>query len=495
MSKYLTLITLIISISCGQQNQTTEVIDFPKTSEAPEWSKNATIYEVNLRQHTPEGTINAFNDHLPQLKDLGVDILWLMPIYPISEKFRKADQKTLIEEVDEADRDKYLGSYYAIKDYRAVNPDLGSEEDFRQLVEKAHAMGMKVILDIAANHTGWDHGWLSTNPEYYTRIEKDAKPWNKEWMEAHPDFYNYLIETRFTYPISDGETDWWDTADLNYDNDSLRSEMKAALRFWVKEFDVDGYRCDVAMQVPTDFWEDVRRELDTVKPVFMLAEAEQVDHLDYAFDMNYGWHLHHIMNEIAQGNTDVNNLREYIKEDMESYGNDAYRMLFITNHDENSWNGTINERMGEAQHTLAVMMSTLPGMPLLYSGQEAGLDKRLRFFEKDTIVWQESELREFYTRLFELKHKNQALWNGNYGGEFIEIETNQPDKIFAYSREKNGDKVVVVLNLSQDEVVFSFSSNLELTGFNDLFSANNGDRLANTEISMPAWDYIVLTNK
>ena len=490
-----TLLLISFLFACSKPKESAQTIDFPEPSEVPEWSKNATIYEVNIRQHTAEGTINAFAEQLPELKALGADILWLMPIFPISEKFRKADQKTLIEEIDPTERFKYLGSYYAIKDYKAVNPDLGTNEDFKIFVEKAHAMGMKIILDIAANHTGWDHSWVTEHPEYYTKIEKGITPWKPEWMKAHPEFYEFLIENQMTYPIEGGETDWWDTADLNYDNEDLRTEMIGALKYWVEEFNIDGYRCDVAMHVPSDFWERARMELDQLKPVFMLAEAEQVDHLDYAFDMNYGWELHHIMNKIAQEEMDVNNLREYLTKYNANYSEEDYRMNFITNHDENSWNGTINERMGESQHAMAVLMTTLPGMPLLYSGQETGLNKRLRFFEKDTIEWQESPLRPFYTQLFEQKHKNQALWNGSYGGPLVEIETNMPSKVFAFSREKDGDRIIAILNLSAEPVLFSLANKPDIAGLRDL---NNGDaieKIGNSEIELDAWEYFFLTTK
>jgi glycosidase len=211
--------------------------------------------------------------------------------------------------------------------------------------------------------------------------------------------------------------------------------------------------------------------------------------------MNYGWELHHIMNELAKGEMNVSDLRTYLAKDAENYSKEAYRMLFITNHDENSWNGTINERMAQAQHAMAVMMTTLPGMPLLYSGQEAGLDKRLRFFEKDTVEWQESELRGFYSSLFELKHKNQALWNGIYGGDMMELKTNQPDKILAYSREMQGEKVITVLNLSAEEVSFKFNEQPKLGGMQDLFGNNAEENLAAEEITLAAWEYILLTNK
>lgn len=489
------LVFIVIIAACTPQPKQDGSIDFPPTSEAPEWSKNATIYEVNIRQFTPEGTINAFSKHLPALKELGVDILWLMPIYPISEKFRKADAKTFVEEVPQDERSKYLGSYYAIKDYKAVNPDLGTGEDLRSLVQRSHALGMKVILDIAANHTGWDHEWITTHPEYYRRVQKGATPWNKEWMAAHPEFYNFLQEHQLTYPIEQGETDWWDTAELNYANEDLRREMISILKYWVREFNIDGYRCDVAMQVPTDFWEQARQQLDTVKDVFMLAEAEQPDQLVYAFDMNYGWELHHIMNQLAKGEDNVGHLREYLARNDSVYNKEAYRMYFITNHDENTWNGTINERMGEAQESMAVLMTTLPGMPLLYSGQETGLNKRLRFFEKDTIEWSDSPYRSFYSRLFEQKHKNQALWNGKYGADLVEMATDQPDKIFAFSRVKNGDRLVTVVNLSNEEVNFSLKQPLRVTGMHDLFGTNGTTRLKEKTITMKPWEYIVLTNK
>ena len=494
----LIIITLLAAfVSCNTPQVQQEVIGFPEGSIAPEWTRNASIYEVNIRQHTAEGTINAFSEHLDSIHDLGADILWLMPIFPVSEKFRKATQKSLVEEIeDPEERKKYLGSYYAIKDYKAVNPDLGTANDFRALVLKAHSLGMKVILDIAANHSGWDHEWITTHPEYYTRVEKGSMPWKAEWMKEHPEFYAELSEKGLTYPMDkNDETDWWDTADLNYDNDELRSEMISAFKFWVQEYDVDGYRCDVAMRVPTDFWEETRKALDEIKPVLMLAEAEEIDHLNYAFDMNYGWELHHIMNKIAQGEMNVNNLTEYLAKYDTQYGPDAYRMNFTTNHDENSWNGTLNERMGDAQYAMAGLMTTLPGMPLLYSGQETGLDKKLRFFEKDTIEWTGSELRSFYTTLLQQKKINKALWNGEAGGTLNIIETNKPSEVFAYSREKEGDKVMAVFNFSNQVTEFSFNSPPAIDGLTDLYMKEGDQQLASQSITMEPWAFIILTSK
>jgi len=497
MQKNIIIFLTIVLSGCSQLQEQNQTTDFSKESTAPEWTKNASIYEVNIRQHTPEGTINAFSEHLPEIKALGTDILWLMPIFPISEKFRKAGQNLLVEEIeDPKEREKYMGSYYAISDYKAINPDLGSENDFRSLVKKAHELDMKIILDIALNHSGWDHQWLKTHPEYYSRVQTGSSPWNPEWMKQHPEFYEELSEMGFTYPIDGWETDWWDTAELNFASENLRSEMISILKYWVEEYDIDGYRCDVATDVPTDFWEDARKSLDEVKPVFMLAEAEKIDHLNYAFDMNYGWEVHHIMNKIAHSKMNVSNLTKYLEKYKTEYDAKAYRMNFITNHDENSWNGTINERMGDAQYAFAALMVTLPGMPLIYSGQEAGLDKRLKFFEKDTIDWQDKDnFRGFYTTLLQLKKNNKALWNGIHGGSLVELQTSKPNKIFAFSREKDGDKIIAVFNLSNEITSFEFTKQTDTGGLKDLFENSGAEKLSTSSIEMGAWEYIILTSR
>ena len=487
---------IFATLRCSEPQNPEEIIGFPEVSVAPDWTKNMSIYEVNIRQYTPEGTLNAFSEHLDSIKDLGVEIIWLMPIFPVSEKFRKADSNTLTEEiVDPLERKKYLGSYYSSNDYKAINHDLGTFDDLRALVQKVHDLDMKIILDIAINHTGWDHPWLNTHPEYYTRIEKGSTPWNPEWMKQHPGFYTELSERGFTYPIDGGETDWWDTADLDYNSEDLRSEMIDILTFWVKEFNVDGYRCDMAMRVPTDFWEDARKELDNIKPVFMLAEAEEADHLDYAFDMNYTWELLHITEDIVAGTKTVQDIRNNLEKDKKLYRADAYRMRFTTNHDENSWAGTVFERYGGGTKSFAALTVMLPGLPLIYSGQEAGLDKRLKFFEKDTIEWQESELRTFYTTLLHQKKINHALWNGKAGGELIDLATNKPDEILAFSRNKDGDRILAVFNLSNEATEFEFSQPVDISGLGDLFNKESQLKLSAASISMEPWEYIILTSK
>ncbi len=414
-----------------------------------DWVKTANIYEVNLRQYTKEGTINAFKEHLPRLKKMGVDILWLMPIYPVGEKNRKGG----------------MGSAYSVKDYVSVNPDLGTMEDFKDLVAKVHENGMHIILDWVANHTAWDHPWTQEHPEWYT----------------HDSTGNFMPPKG---------TDWSDVIDLNYDNLELRIEMINSLKFWVKETGIDGFRCDVAGMVPTDFWNTARKELDGIKPVFMLAEAEQADLHYKAFDMTYGWNFHHLMNEVAQGKKTVKAFDEYFKKDSTVYPADAIRMYFTSNHDENSWNGTVFERMGDAYKAMAVLTFTIPGMPLIYSGQEAGLNKRLAFFEKDFINWQsDNNLRPFYTQLIKLKKEHSALWNGAEGGSMLRINTTVDDKVFAFIRKKGDDELIAVFNFSAEPQKINLKTKSG-KDFKNIFT----EEKFNPEMDLEAWEYRVYVN-
>jgi len=415
----------------------------------PDWSKNANIYEVNIRQYTQEGTFTAFEEHLPRLQKMGVKILWLMPVFPIGEKNRKGT----------------LGSYYAIKDYTAVNPEFGTMDEFKSMVRKAHEMGFKVILDWVANHTAWDHPWITQHPEWYTT-----------------DSTGQMISP----------ADWTDVADLNYDDPGLRDAMMDALKFWVKETDIDGYRCDVAGMVPVDFWNRVRKELDQMKPVFMLAEAENTELHEKAFDMTYAWELHHIYNSIAKGEKNANDLENYFKKQDTTYPSDTYRMDFITNHDENSWNGTVGERLKEGANTFAMLTFTLPGMPLIYSGQEEGLNKRLEFFEKDPIQWNpDSELIPFYTRLLHLKTNNEALWNGDFGGVLQRIPTNDDTSIFAFVREKDNNKIFVIANLSGEARKFQMTGDESSGNYKNVFTGEDVSYTGGHEMELKPWEYFI----
>jgi glycosidase len=375
------------------------------------WSRNANIYEVNIRQYTQEGTFKAFAAHLPRLRKMGVDILWLMPVQPIGKQNRKGT----------------LGSYYAVRDYTAVNPEFGTIDDFKRLVEQAHGLGMHVILDWVANHTAFDNPWTVEHKDWYLKNDKG---------EIYPVTYLDGAEPEY----------WTDVTGLDWKQPGLWKGMGDAMAFWVRETGVDGFRADVAAKVPSAFWEQTRAELDKIKPVFMLAEASQPD-LHGAFDMTYGWDTLAIFKDIAKGKSDARALRSFLAQPPVPYPASAYRMRFTSNHDENSWHGSDTENYGPAFKAMAVLAATLPGMPLIYGGQESGFDKRLEFFEKDPIAWKNYPYASFYAGLLKLKHDNRALWNGQYGAPAQVLETGN-DKVFAFRREKDGNVVAVAVNLS-----------------------------------------------
>lgn len=446
------VLAIFLIASCKNQPAETKTKENMKSSVIhPDWSKNANIYEVNIRQYTPEGTFKELEKHLPRLKQMGVDILWLMPVHPVGEKNRKGT----------------LGSYYSVKDYKDVNPEFGTMEDFKSLVDKAHELGMYVIIDWVANHSAWDNQMIIDHPEWYT---KDSLG-------------------NFVSPY-----DWTDVADLNYENPELRKYMTNALKFWIEESDIDGYRCDVAGMVPCDFWDSVRYELDKIKPVFMLAEAEEPIHHKNAFDMSYGWNLHHIMNEIANGNKNANDIESYFKKNNLSYPQNAYRMYFTSNHDENSWNGTVYERMGDAAETFAALCATVPGTPLIYSGQEAALNKRLEFFEKDTIDWKNYELADFYTTLLKLKKNNKALWNGKQGGNMIRVRTSNDKAVFAFVRTRDNDKVFAIFNLTDQEQIINLKCKDFIGDYTDVFTGQKTSFAKGEKVNLEPWEFIICSS-
>jgi len=416
----------------------------------PEWTKNAVLYEVNIRQFTPEGTFNAFAEHLPRLKDLGVDILWFMPISPIGVKNRKP----------------LLGSYYSVKDYKDVNPEFGNLEDFRSLVAKAHDLGFHVIIDWVPNHSAWDNQ-LATD---------------------HPDWYSKDSIGNFIPPIG---FDWTDVIQFDWSNKDLQDYMIGALKFWV-ELGVDGFRVDHPHITPYEFWERARTELNTLKPVLMIAENEdQTDFLKKGFDMNYSWVLHHMMNNVARKKESVKAVTRYFNKEKSVFPQNVYRMVFLDNHDENSWNGTINSRMGEAQVPFAVLVFTAQGFPLLYNGQEACLDKSLKFFVKDTIKWDTCRMTSFYKDLIKMKKENKALWNGDFGGPMSDIKTNKKNKIIAYYREKDGNRVVVFLNLTKKSVTFKPDINAVEGDYKDYFTGQKTGLTKNFRVTIDPWGYKV----
>ena len=413
----------------------------------PQWSHNLAIYEVNIRQYSEAGTFAEFEKHLPRLKELGVGILWLMPIQPIGELNRKGA----------------LGSYYSIKDYLAVNPELGTLADFKALVKKIHELGMYVIIDWVANHSAWDNPLTAEHPEWYTRDSTG----------------------NFVPPVAD----WSDVIDFNYDNPELRQYMIDALAYWVRETGIDGFRCDVAGMVPTDFWDAARPELDKIKAVFMLAEWEDPDLHQRAFDMTYSWEVFRAMNAIAAGKKTVAALDSLLNAEAQLYPPDAYRMRFTSNHDENSWNGTEFERLGDGAVAFAVLTATIPGMPLIYSGQEAGLNKRLQFFEKDPIEWRDHPFAGIYATLLHLKSENKALWNGVAGGPLVRVPNSQDKAVFSFVREHEHDKIFVAVNLSNLEQDVLFSGSDFAGEYNELFSKTRATIASDESMKLKPWEY------
>ena len=410
----------------------------------PDWAKSANIYEVNIRQYTKEGTFKAFEKQLPRLKKMGVNILWLMPIFPIGEAQRKGS----------------LGSYYAVKDYRAVNPEFGTLADLKALVKDAHDMGFKVILDWVANHSAPDNV-----------LTKD-----------HPNWYKHdSVTGKIIPPVAD----WGDVSGFNYANHDLWVYQIECMKYWIKEADVDGFRCDVAMMVPLEFWKRVRTELDKVKKVFMLAEGEGPEFHRNGFDMTYTWDLHHLLNQVAKGEKKAADIKKYMIHTDSIYQKDDYLMNFTSNHDENSWNGSEYERMGDAAKALAVLCATMPGMPLVYTGQESGLAKRLKFFDKDTIDWKKFPLADFYKTLLTAKTQHASLWNGSDGGSVEFITTGNPD-VLAFIRKRDKDKLLVVINLSDKKQSSHYAVNRKLT---DIFNGKALELSGLNSARMEPWGY------
>ncbi len=477
------LLFLVIALSLFRCKTGTEISSFEKPR-VPDWHKNAVIYEVNLRHYTKENTFKSFEAHIPRLKKMGIDILWFMPVTPISKKNRKGE----------------LGSPYSVGDYMTTNPDYGTMDDFKHMVKAIHDAGMYVIVDWVPNHTGWDNPWITQHPEWYT----------KDSMGNITDPIDYNTGKSWG---------WTDVADLNYDVPEMRQEMIRTLKYWIKETDIDGYRMDVAHGVPVDFWEMVADSLYAVKPLFMLSEGEVPDIVNNGtFVADYGWEMHHLLNDIAASQGEnrkkqiqmVNGnpadgekkitLRTALHIDSllakkQNLYKKGYQMMFTSNHDENSWAGTEFERMGKGHKAFAVLTATMSGIPLVYTGQESAMDKQLQFFVKDSIPWSDYGYTGFYTTLFDLKHKNKALWNGSHGGEMVRVHTGNDAAVFAFTREKDGDKVLVMVNLS------SSSQSCKATGlavaglYSDAFSGAKVVVAENQEISLGPWEYVVLTNK
>jgi alpha-amylase len=459
----LTALMITTLISCKKEGGTSDKAEIAAVT--PELAENAVIYEANIRQYSPEGNFNEFTKDIPKLKKLGVKILWLMPIHEIGLKNRKAKGDVSIEAItDTVEKKKYLGSHYSVKDYRSLNSNYGTKEDFQKLVNEAHKNGIYVVIDWVANHTSWDH----------------------EWVTKHNDYYTHDKAGKMIAPF-----DWTDVAELDFNNKNLRKAMIEDMKYWLTEFGIDGFRCDVAGEVPTDFWNEATAELNKIKPVFMLAEAEKPELQVKAFDMGYGWEAHHVLNGIAKGEKSVADWDKYVVKNDSLLAKDDINMNFTSNHDENSWNGTEYERMGDAVEVFAAVTYTIPGMPLIYNGQEYDLKKRLKFFEKDTIPHLEGKMGAIYEKLGKLKVENEALNGGKNKASYKRLTTSDDKSILAFEREKNGKKVTFIANLSK--VPKQFTASVE-GQFTDYMSGQKITLAKGQKHDFKPWQYLILTN-
>ena len=444
-SLFVGLLFAVVFVGCSEQRA--------DQAKRPDWTYSSVVYEMNVRQQSAEGSFEAAEKRLPFLKDLGVDIIWLMPIHPIGEKGRKGT----------------LGSYYAIRNYREVNPEFGTMADFEQFLAAAHQQGFRVILDFVANHTSPDSEWVEGRDANWYHRDSLGKP---------------IVQY-----------DWTDISKLNYESQDLRDEMISVMKFWIDK-GVDGFRCDVAGEVPDDFWNRAFREVRQQNPdVYFLAEGEGVHFHENGFDATYAWEFLHLMEDVAQGKKPALEIRLWLDRMTQEYPKEAFRLMFTSNHDENSWAGTEFERMGDAYETMAALTYVLPqGQPLIYTGQEIGYDHRFKFFDKDAVQdWTPTKQTIFYKKMNALRHENPALMAGEEGGDFQYL-AGMVDSVMAFTRVKGENQVFSVFNLSKDEQPLLPTQTVQgewtdaLTG--EKVEINSGE-----ELTLQPWQYLILTRK
>jgi len=424
----------------------------PENFSPVDWSLNTNIYEVNLRQYTAEGTINAFAFHLERLKEMGVKTLWFMPLTPIAQKNKKGS----------------LGSYYACSDYITISPEFGNADDFKKLVDEAHTLGLKVIIDWVANHTGWDHRWTEEHPEWY---KKDA-------------FTN-------DFQVASGMDD---IIELDYSNSEMRKAMIDAMRYWVTAFDIDGFRSDLAFWVEINFWNEARTELEKIKKLFWLGELDPLDNPEYMgiFDAAYTWTWMHKTKDFYQNQLTLSFLDSVLYR-YDEIGNKSIRAWFTSNHDENSWNGTEYEKYDDMAKPLAVFSCTWNGIPLIYSGQELPNKKRLNFFEKDVINWSDKILlHDFYKNLLNLHSNNPALRSGDENAKTFRLKTTDDANVFSFLRKNGENEVLVILNFSKNEIIRFKILDEKINGkFENVFQEKVIDINSETDLEMKAWGFLV----
>ena len=451
-------VLLVVTVFCAGCSAA-KPYEIPTETRAPEWTRTAVLYEVNLRQYTKSGTINEFAEHLDTLKNMGVNTLWFMPIHPISV----------------TNRSGRLGSYYSVSDYRDVNPEFGTKEDFKALVDKAHDMGFHVMLDWVANHTGWDNAWITEHPDWYT--QKDGKIISPEGMG------------------------WPDVADLNYDNADMRKEMIECMKYWVTEYDVDGFRCDYAAGVPEDFWREARIELDKVKDIYMLEEdlgGQAAANLEYGFDSNYATKVYETLMAVAKDGKTADKIKLY----MPSTDNNTFPMYYLDNHDVNSWDRTIDEAFSEEiLPSMFSLIFTLPGIPMIYTGDEIAYNKNIAFMEKDTIDWDRTgkDYRDLISNLSQIKAQHPALYSDNTGDGF-EIIKLENKNVFAFKRVAKDDEIICIFNMSKKEQkdidlgrVITGGEDVVFSGKMDSYNA--GGELPTGVYTFSPWEFYIIATK
>ena len=417
------------------------------------WIATTNIYEVNIRQYSNEGTFNAFAKALPRLKDMGVEVLWFMPIHPIGKINRKGT----------------LGSYYSIMDFKAVNPVFGTEGDFKNLVKIVHDAGMKVIMDWVANHAAWDNVWTKDHPEYFVRDD----------------------DGNFKPPY-----DWTDVIQINHSNAAQQDAMIDAMKYWITNFDIDGFRADLAHLTPLDFWKKARTSIEPLKPdLFWLAESEEILYHE-VFDATFTWEWMHSTESFYKGNIHLNSLYNVLAKYETAFPATAYRMYFTSNHDENTWNGTAIEKYGDMLKALTVFNCTWNGLPMIYSGEEIPNQKRLKFFDKDVIEWNDKyELHDFYKTLLALRKNNAALRTADPAVTTFHIITEGGKNIMAFLRKNDHDEVLVFLNLSKEKTGFIIKDQLINGTYTNVFTKADVGLVPDTFIEVQPWDYLLFERK
>lgn len=422
-----------------------------KSVDLPEWVDNQVVYEVNVRQYSENSQFTAITNDLDRISDLGVNTLWFMPITPIGEVNRKGA----------------LGSYYSVKDYMGINPEFGTADDFKELVKQAHARGIKVIIDWVGNHCAWDNPLANEHPDYFLKNDEG----------------NYIP------PIG---TDWTDVIQFDFSAPGLLEYQTQAMIFWMKEFHVDGFRCDFASGVPTEFWNKLSAGLrEENQDVFLLAEAQEADQQLKAFNASYGWPLLHAYAAIAQGDHDANYLDVILSRMHLTFPEGSNFLLMTSNHDMNSWEGTVNERLGGGAKVFAVLSMTMKGIPLVYNGQEVGLNKRLEFFVQDPIQWcEKSPMTEFYKKLIHLKTTSPSL---SVKADFSRVPTTEDASIYAFTRgQKEKGQILVIANLKPHDLEFEIGSDAIEGNWTNVMTGEHLHLSKSEKTDLNMWDYLLL---